>query len=545
MKIKFIATLPPMALVLGAFLLSSCLPLNDNAGESRPFIDRTPQTTVTPVEISRPTRPDGLFKIKPNYCLCKEGSPFMALPSNYCTNTCADISAHGDPTVIVMGEVEVANEEIGQQYEYFKGSLNNFCNAALNEYDKNPGCMGRLTEMHKGGPEYDAPINILEGNRFRLELTDHIGEGRAYSFRIRASSEYTVELEEEEGGGEEVIELEGHSNFIQFKAVLPPRTQDFGGPLKVSMAKRYQCLFRTGYNNDFDHVFRMNYTFNPVSSPDPLPPTEVFALCHNREQLGFPDRPENPRFGEEIAFHVWDQNDSRFYRSPDSQSSQIDINEFIRVRLMEKHNIPTPSENWFFDLSLPDVPGISDTHQPTEKLVGFVLRSFTGENDTPICPGEADLIRSPSDKKFRPEFDVLGEFIGATEALYTALRMPRQTDPVNRVSADTFLYVSQSQLENIWFYLKDGKDPTPLNVGDDNFTNLISNNKVLFYWPPHPAASKTPPMVKLDHQEKYQILSLLEIKRKIAPGSVDDNDAATAPLTDRRFGCIPKGPLNL
>ena len=88
-------------------------------------------------------------------------------------------------------------------------------------------------------------------------------------------------------------------------------------------------------------------------------------------------------------------------------------------------------------------------------------------------------------KNFNPIFDILREFIGATEALYSALRTPRQVDPISKNVVDDIFFINESLLKNIWFYYNDDNQPEFIDVKGKNFKNLVSSKTVYFYWPPY------------------------------------------------------------
>ena len=172
-------------------------------------------------------------------------------------------------------------------------------------------------------------------------------------------------------------------------------------------------------------------------------------------------------------------------------------------------------------------------NKPKENLVGFMLKPFLDpDDDFPICPSEMDINLTPNDEKFDPIFDVLREFISATEALYSAIRTPRQVDPISKKFVDDPFFINESLLKDIWFYYNDNNQPEFLDTKDKNFRNLVGSKTLYFYWPPYRLA----PTVRRPEQLIYKVLTLQEIESEINGDSI----STSSPFADRRLGCIPK-----
>ena len=535
-------------LVLGFILstgLLSCIPLTDS-NSGRPIFNTGDNITPEPTEpeIVTPVRPDDLFHIKPNYCLCRGGKPAMAFAGEHCNSICAEVSSENDNSTYLRGEVEVANLELSITHEHFQGDLNRFCTLPLDaENDNRPHCAGLFRELHSGNPEAVIDdtnlISIGDNNRFQILFTNQLREDKIYSFRLQSRSTYTHPVTRESSL------LTGHTNTIQFKVKSPESSHNFGGPLKVGTTKRYFCIFTSGPSGDhLKNKFKQHFFFDAATDPPILPSSVTSVYCHEKLSPGEPDNPIlRPRLGEEVAFKLWDKTDRRFYRNNDDQSKEIDINEFIKTRLQEKHNIITQGRlNFFSPLSIHSFPNVTTEGVPSHandnnlNLAGFLLKAFVDPNGDgfPICPSEFDLRRPETDEKFDPQFDVLGEFVHATEALYIALRTPRQFDPISNHPVDDVLLINESLVKKIWFYRDNNNRLQFLDVGSENFKSLVSSKTIYFYWPADPVA----PTVQKTGQEIYQIRSYREIRREIEGD--DSSDDGSAPFPDRRIGCIPK-----
>ena len=553
--------------LLSALILSGTLPscLSRLDYPERPSfsiedykVDDTPRTEAPP---ERPTRPDGLFAIKPNYCLCRGGHPALALAGEHCQKTCQGTGSETDQLLTsLIGEVEITNSQLNAQHEEFKERLDLFCNLTLSIDEKNPRCYGRIQELHSNKPETNltgsgTQIKFLEGNRFQIDFSGEIEEGKRYGFRIQASSTYT----HPETG--EVETLTGHTSRIEFKVQTDQGEDQLSAPLKIGTAKRYHCHTPVTSGKKVETVIKRHFIFDANNPPPPIPsPASQQIICHNKDRWGLPDNRLFPRLGEENAFHIWDQQDRRFYlEQGDGEEKSTLINKLIQEKLLKEYNI-VATGNFFQPLIISSSPVIQvgNTQSSGGRRLGFFLPAITGPHTdgVAICPSAQDLHRSPHDPKHDPIFSVLSEFINDTEALYTALRTPRVFHPyastnnsseeeatgeetngqTEGVAVDDILFIHESLLKNIWFYRNDNNQVEYLNPKDKNFSLLLSTNALFFYWPPDP----TYPTVKKNHQEMYQIRTLQEIEQEI---NGSDTLTTHAPNHDRRYGCIPKSLL--
>ena len=532
-----------LSVILLGITLCSCSPFSNLFEQERPLFeegfeqgDQSDEVETIEEKLSAPVRPDNLFDIKPGYCLCRNGQTASDLPADHCVATCSDLTAEGDQSLVLRGEVEVANPQLNLNFKQFGGELKSFCNLKLDlENEKNLNCFGRLTQLHSNS-DYEFNIDeitIGDDNRFEVIFTNQLRENKIYNFRILARSQFT-----DPGTNVESF-IKGHTSSIQFKVKAPPSNDNSGGLLKVGTVKRYQCISRTGANsNSFTHFFRRHFIFDAATTPPTIPEKIVSVTCHNGVQ-GSIDNPLRHRLGEEMAFHIWDKSDRRF----DGNGEKININKLIQDRLLEKHSYqPKEDLSLFNRLEAPSYPGVvsgtNNLSAPIDNLMGFILTPFVDleGNSFPICPDEIDISRPKSDEKFDPIFNVLGEFIGATEALYAAARTPRQFDPIFNVPADDVLFINESLLKEIWFYLKEDSQIEFLDSNSEDFQEILNSKTIYFYWP----ADVVAPTVKKGHQEIYKIRTKQEIDSEFN-GTNTKSEDRSAPLADRRIGCIPKG----
>lgn len=531
-----------LAGLLAVIVLTSCIPISSSTHAGRPRFnlkDYENESKPDPgdLEVKVPVRPDGLFQIREDYCLCRGGIPFMFSPGDHCVPVCADATGPEDQTPLLLGQMKVADAQLNISFEQFNGEFSKFCSLLLDlGNEKNLNCFGQLRENHNHNNSSEVElgeIKIGKNNQFQVLLSDQLRLNRVYSFRIQARSTFT----HPETG--ELIPIIGNTDTIRFRVDDNAVPADFGGLLKINTAIRYHCIPRTGMTpNNYNHFFEQHFIFDAGNRPPIVPPTASFLLCHNDGGKNSPDHPSFPRLGEEVAFKVWDKRDYRFQPSPNSnEQSEININEFIKQRLLEKHSLQNQGRiALFHPLKLPRFPNISTQTENTSVngLVGFYLKAFKdpdGDN-FPICPSEIDLNLASSDKKFDPIFNVLGEFISATEAFYLALRTPRKMDPISQKFVDDIFFINEGLLKDIWFYYNDHRQPEFLDVNAKNFRSLVGSKDLYFYWPPY----KRAPTIERPGQAIYKILSEEEIDREIN----GDSTLPPSPFVDRRLGCIPK-----
>lgn len=500
--------------------LSDVLPVSDDSsGSSRPRIFRpeVPPEEPPPENVT-PVRPTGQVFLDNDFCLCKANLPFQFASGSICDSRCASI---GSENPVLVGNTTLG-EQLTLDQDIFKGELVNWCKAPLSEEDQNADCVAVLREQFGNGSEFTVPITIGADNNYQIDFAAQLQEDKVYSMRIRASSSLT----------------EAFSDFIQFRVQDNTTPQDFGGKLQIGTSKRYYCLIFTGATtSDRDNEFKIHFMFDAANDPPVIPDGVVQFLCHD-ESRGTPDSPLFPRLGEELAFKLWDKVDRRFFVNnpddPDNSQGENDINLFVKKRLKEKFDQTLTSVGLFNALEARTFPGSSN--DSPDQTIGFKLQSFTDPDDIdfPFCPTEVDLQRSQSDENFDPLFNVLGEFISETEALYMALRTPRQLDPISNNFVDDVMFINQTQLEKIWFYRNGSNQPTYLDPADTNFRNIIKSETMYYYWPPNEAA----PTVKLAQQELYKVQTREEILAEINGTTISNGGAA--PPADKRIGCIPK-----
>ena len=142
-----------------------------------------------------------------------------------------------------------------------------------------------------------------------------------------------------------------------------------------------------------------------------------------------------------------------------------------------------------------------------------------------FCPVQADYENGD------PVFQVIRELEGAidTEAVYLAekVQLPFfDIDGNPEDPPDDVIFISESQLRQIWFFNDNG-----LRVAADDET--ILTRTIRFFWPPRDNGD---PLTQVADQEEFIIR---------APDEIGSDDAFLTELntvtrpSDRRFGCIP------
>lgn len=189
---------------------------------------------------------------------------------------------------------------------------------------------------------------------------------------------------------------------------------------------------------------------------------------------------------------TWSPNNALFFDN--NGNGSLDIHDLIRRRT--KHYGQTlPSLITFFN-SAPINPEIGWVTKPwfqDTTYYSYCLNETHFNSQTPV---------------FRAMGDVLSGI--PTEGLYAAVSMENDYD---------IRFIKESDLKDVWFYLKDGVPKMPND-------QTVSKNKIFFHFP----LDRVNPYVKKPNQVVYLLKSLEDLGE--GTGGV--------PHHDRKIGCIPK-----
>ena len=131
-----------------------------------------------------------------------------------------------------------------------------------------------------------------------------------------------------------------------------------------------------------------------------------------------------------------------------------------------------------------------------------------------------------------PVYKALRDIIGVdTEGLYIAEKSPETiTTPEGGLTSGypDFLFIRESDVKSVWFYLKNGVPTVPT---EDN----VGNNAIYFYH----QLNKASPFVRTTSQKIYRVKGASELSLGTS-GTNSSGLQTVYPPHDRKIGCIPK-----
>ncbi|GEM_PF-724060 len=276
--------------------------------------------------------------------------------------------------------------------------------------------------------------------------------------------------------------------------------------IRIDEINKYYCLLFSGIDDgsggELQNVIEGNFYYNRRSSPRSVPPNQSdFTVCHDRNIYGNRDSELYPRLGDrEKVFTVWSRFDPLLLDQ--DQDGKEDINQLIENELEDRFGLRV-SLNLFSDfIANTDVSSGSNS---LGKILKPFIDSRTGLN---FCP----TFEQYEGKE--PLFNILRDYLSVdTEPLFLAERETIVFEN-GTVAPIDFLYLSLSEIKDVWFYYSNGQHLTPSY--DDRF-----NKTLYFYWP----LDKNNPYVKKSYQKMYKVVR------------DDDQLISTA---DKSVACIPK-----
>jgi hypothetical protein len=445
-------------------------------------------------------RPNRQVYIKNDYCACNNG---IADILNNCAAFCSTKpNTNSQPILfgsVTLGPDVLLNEELG--------NLENWCNVALEGSEEvAPRCALRVFD---GTNTTDLDINIpSDSNTFSVNIAS-----------LTPETPYVARIVEVQSGS--------NASSDEFQIYRIPQNNGAPGPvgpLKIMPISQYTCVQwagTVGSNVSYNAMVKMYFYF--PSNQEPLPivnPTNganINVYCHDLQLYGPTDNPLYPRL-ELIPQHLslWDFSDTRL--SDLNNNSNADINETIVTRLQTDYNVSNPNLkvfNLFPILSRPNAAQSSGGF--------FMVPWINPQTGRGFCPKQAHYNGND------PVFKILKDVVGVdTEGIYAAIKQPELiTLPDNTtVSApDTFLFIRENLLKQIWFYTENNQILIPNEI-------TAGQKTIHFYWP----ADTQDPYTKKDYQKIFTIRGANDL------GSGDGN-ALQIPTSvipsDKRLGCIP------
>jgi len=460
------------------------------------------------------TRPTNAVKFKTNFCGCKDGK---AITYGNCSSFCSTKNTNGEG--ILYADFNVT-EEISLNSTFV--NLNGWCNNNLPDEESNvsPKCLLKANDDNGG----ELKIDVEQGsaiNSLRINI-DTLAEDKAYVLTL---------IESSSGAKSDSIQI------IKFSADIPLPTL---GPLKNAPISQYTCIHRPpSVDSDsgdvyYDVAFRVHFYFLPRVPPNPIPAGSDI-VCHDfmNPLYGAIDDILFPRL-EQLPgiFNLWDNTDPRFYDNNGNQND--DVNDIIiqKAKNFGASNIAASTR--FFE----KFPVMSTTEETEESGGNASVAQSMGYYMSPWIDQttfRSYCLNSTHYNSSNPLFKAMRDVIGVDmEGIYVGVKAPetvfdRDGNPLP--APDDFLMIRETDLKQVWFYLKNGVPTVPTDA-------IVSTVPVFFYYP----LNKLSPYVKASTQKIYQVKGAAELNNETVDegGNNASGISTNYPPHDRKIGCIPK-----
>lgn len=468
-----------------------------------------------------PVRPDNAVFWKTNFCACKDGKP---VSYGNCAAFCSDKNTNGAEMLYASFNVSEAISLGGL------GNVYAWCKVNLPGDTANPEC--ELQAKDESGNITTLDVNVpVNTNSITADIKD----------RLSYDKTYVLTLVEKTSGAK--------SNSIQLIKFSTDTNLAVLGPLKNVPVSQYSCMvreFSTDENTGdiyYDHAYRIHYYFIPRIPPKPVPGGNSNLICHDifNPLYGAVDQETYPRF-EQLPgiFNLWDTTDPRFYDN--NGNGQVDINEVIVQKTRNFGGvIPTGTEFFksFSWQSSPQLDDDSSSNTVQAQPFGYYMAPWIDQSTfLSFC------LNSSHYNSSNPLYKAMRDIIGVdTEGLYVAVKSPetvRDSQGNYTTGFYDFIFIRESDLKAVWFYLKNGVPTVPTDA------NAL-NEAVYFYYP----LNKVSPFVRTSTQRIYRVYSAAELNQlsgstgmgngSVTGGSSTPGGNATSyPPHDRKIGCVPK-----
>jgi len=458
-------------------------------------------------------RPNDAIFWKTDFCACNNGKP---VSYGNCTSFCSTKNTNGAETLF-------ANFTVGDEISLSPlGSVYGWCNQVLPTDKENPRC-----EIEAKDDEGDISIIPVSVSANTNSLTANI---QTY---VDYDKTYILTLVEKTSGA--------RSNSVQFIKFSVDLLSPILGPLKISPITQYACLVRaylvddsTG-DNFYESAYRLHFYFIPRMPPKPVPPNFPQLICHDifNPLYGSIDMEIYPRFEQDPdIFNLWDLTDPRFYDI--NVNGKEDINDLI-IQKTKTYGGSLPGTSSFFsELKWANYPTFSSDSSKSDSSnlkLGYYMKPWIDSSTF-----KSYCLNSTHYNSNNPLYKALRDIIGVdTEGLYIAEKSP---ETISNSSGELttgypdYLFISESDVKSVWFYLKNGVPTVPT---DEN----IGNNAIYFYHP----LNKASPFVRTTSQKIYRVKGASELTTSsVSGGSGSSTSGLQTTYTphDRKIGCIPK-----
>lgn len=510
--------------VLGLlFLIASCqdtIPARSLTGS----ISDTPECTETQTltstttngvttyscEENVPTRPSGAITWKTDFCACKDTK---AVSLGNCATYCSTKNTNGTE-ILYASFTTTEAVSLNTKFQNVAG----WCTAPLTSDTENPVCKIEAKD-EQGNIEY-------------LNVTPSLNTITSDVSKLTADKTYVLTLIENSS--------KARSNSVQIVKFSDDLSIPSLGPLKNVAVSQYSCVVRelaiSGPDIYSSQAYRVHFYFIPSLLPTPLGVRNAPIVCHDIFAYGSLDdaQAQYPRL-ETLpgVFNLWDKMDPRFYDN--DQNGATDVNEIIIQKTRNFGGTIAAGTTFFTEFKMSPGPvvttttgsGTSTTSNTPVSYGHFMNPWIDTSNYKAYCPNTAHYAGTV------PLFRALGEVINvSTEGLYVAEKAAETITDINgveRLGDVDRIFIRETDLKQVWFYLKNNVPTAP----DDT---TVVNNTIFFYYP----LNKTSPFVRSSSQRVYRLKSAAEINNGTATDGSSTSGGTKYPPHDKRIGCIPK-----
>lgn len=401
------------------------------------------------------------------------------------------------------GSILHASTILGAESLMKFGSLYNWCSVQLSGDLTKPQCALQATS---GDNSSFLPIIISPGSSSFIANISSLENYKVWDLKL---------IEYKTGSS-------AQTETFKVKKIDPYVSDVPMGSIKLMGVNQYTCMHFGGKFDSQGNVIRTSfarlfYYFQNGEIPTPMPPAPGGRLpmtaCHDEQIHPGNDSAEYERL-EKINNHlvVWDFAD-KFLTALEGNGKLL-INRILKHRLADEFNIYVSDLDLFQELNFLKRPG-------TSSILGRVLTPFTNtDSERSICPTVQDYTSN------QPLFNLLGDYIGDTEALYIA---EKEAEIIGDGALEKTIYGTMLIKENIinkyGFYIENG---LKTKITEDA---KHTNKTIFYYWPVSDAMD---PMIK-GPRKLFTVKNIGELS-----GSINGIMPLRMRTTDKRIGCIPK-----
>ncbi len=459
------------------------------------FIDKSKGVCIEDVpEIKRPSN---AFTINASSCSCINGK---ADSINDCSAVCASKPSTTTAKLFLSltpGTEVLLNDKLKNLY--------NWCTVQIDDGLAKPEC---VMSAWDGSSEVPLAVNLSANSNNATVDVSQLSYNRTYVIKI--------------------VEKYSGATTGEFQLYRKPQSSNNPtvGLLKTTPVSQYTCITYggevVGTNFKVTSSLRRFFYYAASETPPPVPPYATNAVhdtvCHDTNLHSGNDSYEYPRLENiPMQFALWAKSDSRLAKtSTSAQENDLAINDLIAERYAEESGTTGSTFKLFSPVKYPNTPKLTNTNQTTLSL-GFIMIPFIDKTtNKSMCPKQSDFEGTDT------LFNVLGEFITETEALYIGETSGEVIDGATGVIYSQ-MFITEGQLSPVAFYIENG-----LKIKAD--ATAMRTRTIHYYWP---IISGSDPLLQADRR-------LFTIKYQTELFGASPGILSTSQPDDKRVGCVPK-----